>query len=98
MSALRYVFFCPSGWVCQSEEKRFREVNHRSHAAEGVPAQSSEWRPDWNAAQSSSSSDKYASIKPNLEAENKVDGVHISCLTFSNKSWGKKDKNGTARF
>lgn len=68
MSALGLIFFL-SGWFCQSEEKRFREVNHRSHAAEGVPAQSSEQRPDWNAAQSSSSSDKYASIKLNLEAE-----------------------------
>lgn len=35
-------FFLLSGWFCQSEDKRFREVNHRSHAAEGVPASSSE--------------------------------------------------------
>lgn len=56
-------FFFSPGWICYSEEKRFREANHRSHAAEGVPAQSPEWGPDWNAAQISSSTDTYAYMK-----------------------------------
>lgn len=68
-----FIFFL-SGCFCQSEEKRFGEVDHRSHAAEGVSAQGPKWRPDENATQSSCSSDKYASIKLKPVAENSIKG------------------------
>lgn len=41
--AVRIVLYLSlSGCVCQSEEKRFRENNHRSHAAAGVIAWTSQ--------------------------------------------------------
>lgn len=81
---LSYIYIYVAGWFCPSEKKRFRQADHRSYAAEGVPAQSSEQGSHWSTSQSSNCPDKYLHYYHNcyFKQSRLRDSWHV-CLSIS---------------
>lgn len=82
-----HIYSCVAGWFCQSEKKRFRQADHRSYAAEGVPAPSSEQGSHWRASQSSSCSDKYLHHIIIVTSGKGGRGSWHSCLSVRKVTW-----------